>query len=67
MLMHQPSLLMIKRFYIQLENTVRQLSGSERAILLGDMNARIGADYACWPECIDKFGVGKITETLLKK
>ena len=24
------------------------------------MNARVGADYISWPECLGKFGVGKI-------
>ena len=49
-------------FYNQLEGAIREASRSERTILLGDMNARIGADHPSWPECIGKFGVGKINE-----
>ena len=49
-------------FYNQLEDTIRQASSSERVILLGDMNARVGADYNSWPKCLGKFGVGKMND-----
>jgi hypothetical protein len=49
-------------FYNQLESTNREACHSERTVLLGDMNARIGADHSSWPHCIGKFGVGKINE-----
>ena len=49
-------------FYIQLEDTIRQLSCFELTILLRDMNARFEADCTSWPDCISKFEVGKINE-----
>ena len=50
------------RFYCQLEDAIKLLSSSERTILLGDMNARVGADHISWLQCLGKFGVGKINE-----
>ena len=50
------------RFYCQLEDAIKLSSSSERTILLGDMNARVGADYISWLQCLGKFGVGKINE-----
>ena len=49
-------------FYCQLEDTIRDSSSSERTILLGDLNARVGSDHTSWPECLGKFGVGKIND-----
>jgi hypothetical protein len=49
-------------FYNTLEDTIRKASNSDRVILLGDLNARIGDDHASWPQCIGHFGVGKMNE-----
>ena len=49
-------------FYNQLEDTIRDSTESERVIVLGDLNARIGSDNSSWPECIGHFGVGKMNE-----
>ncbi|XP_067930712.1 craniofacial development protein 2-like [Watersipora subatra] len=49
-------------FYHTLEYTIRKASISERVILLGDFNARIGEDQSSWPECIGHFSVGNINE-----
>ncbi|XP_067947344.1 craniofacial development protein 2-like [Watersipora subatra] len=49
-------------FYHTLEDTIRKASISERVILLGDINARIGEDHSSWPECLGHFGVGNINE-----
>ena len=32
------------------------------SILLGDTNARVGNDFHSWPNCLGKFGVGKLNK-----
>lgn len=48
-------------FYTKLNDVIRDLR-SEHLILLGDFNARVGADHDAWPSCLGHFGVGKINE-----
>ena len=47
-------------FYGMLEAIVRDIPEKDHLIILGDLNARVGADYESWPTCIGKYGVGKI-------
>ena len=49
-------------FYSQIEETMRTVPKSDIIALLGDFNARTGADFAAWPDCLGHFVVGKINE-----
>lgn len=49
-------------FYYDLESVLDPSSDSERVVLLGDLNARVGDDHQAWPDCIGKFGVGRMNE-----
>ena len=49
-------------FYEELETTIKAIPATECLYLLGDFNARIGADHDSWPRCIGHFGVGKLNE-----
>ncbi|XP_063613563.1 uncharacterized protein LOC134786815 [Penaeus indicus] len=50
------------QFYEELEAKIRQIPAKEHLFLLGDFNARVGADHDPWPRCIGHFGVGNINE-----
>ena len=50
----------IDLFYHQLQHLVNQTPGTDKFIILGDFNARVGADSTVWSETIGKFGMGKI-------
>ena len=49
-------------FYNQLDSLLSSISKDEHVILLGDFNARVGADYTSWPSCLGRFGTGKLNE-----
>ena len=49
-------------FYENLAAIIRNLPSKEQVVLLGDFNARVGADHDSWPSCFGQFGVGKISE-----
>lgn len=49
-------------FYNQLEELIRECPKTEPLFLLGDLNARIGADHESWSTCIGHYGTGKINE-----
>ena len=49
-------------FYDQLDSYISRIPKEEHLVLLGDFNARVGADYDSWPFCLGKFGVGKMNE-----
>lgn len=49
-------------FYQNLASTIRNIPGTEQLVLLGDFNARVGADIDSWPSCLGPFGVGKLNE-----
>lgn len=49
-------------FYENLAATVRNIPSTEQLVLLGDFNARVGADHDSWPSCLGQFGVGKLNE-----
>ena len=63
---HAPTLYsnpdVMDQFYNVLDHTIGMLTPSEHIYLLGDFNARVGAEHNTWPTCIGHHGVGKINE-----
>ena len=49
-------------FNKNLTSTIRNIPSTKQLILLGDFNARVGADNDSWPSCLGPFGVGKMNE-----
>ena len=49
-------------FYEKLASIIRSIASTEQLIILGDFNARVGADCDSWPSCLGPFGVGKLNE-----
>ena len=49
-------------FYENLAAVTSSVPNNEQLVLLGNFNARVGADHDTWPFCIGQFGVGKINE-----
>jgi len=49
-------------FYVNISNVIKKIPPKEHVIILGDFNARVGADHDSWPSCLECFGVGKINE-----
>ena len=47
-------------FYENLATTILTIPSSERLVILGDFNARVGADNDSWPSCLGPFGVRKM-------
>nr|XP_054752426.1 craniofacial development protein 2-like [Lytechinus pictus] len=50
------------QFYEHLDSVIANLPANEHLFLLGDFNARVGADRDSWPKCIGHFGIGKLNE-----
>uniref|UniRef100_A0A0L8FQG2 Endonuclease/exonuclease/phosphatase domain-containing protein n=1 Tax=Octopus bimaculoides TaxID=37653 RepID=A0A0L8FQG2_OCTBM len=46
-------------FYENLASTIKSIPISEQLVLMGYLNARLGADNDSWPSCLGPFGVGK--------
>ena len=49
-------------FYESLATTISSIPSKKQLILLGDFNARVGADHDSWPSCLGQFGVGRMNE-----
>ena len=49
-------------FYKNLASTIRNIPSTEQLVLLGNFNARVGADNDSWPSCLGPFGVEKMNE-----
>ena len=47
-------------FYNQLDELLRQIPKDDKIVLLGDFNARVGANHAAWPETLGRHGIGKL-------
>ena len=50
------------QFYQSLDETLSKVPSTEGLYLLGDFNARVGADREAWPSCLGNFGRGKLNE-----
>ena len=49
-------------FYENLVSIIRNIPRKEQVVVLGDFNARVGADHDSWSSCLGQFGVGKMNE-----
>ena len=49
-------------FYENLASIIRNIPSKEQIVVLGNFNARVGADHDSWPSCLGQFGVGKMNE-----
>ena len=49
-------------FYDQLDKKIKDIPATDELYLLGDFNARVGADQDAWPRCLGHFGIGKQNE-----
>ena len=48
--------------YENLASIIRNIPSKEQVALLGDFNARVGADHDSWPSCLCQLGLGKMNE-----
>ena len=46
-------------FYSQLHGIIANVPATDKLVLLGDFNARVGSDYNTWSPALGKFGKGK--------
>ena len=49
----------IEHFYSELSNTLASVPTSDKLLLLGDFNARVGNDHQSWQGVLGKHGLGK--------
>ena len=49
-------------FYSNLNVVIKNIPNNEQLVLLGDFNARVGADRDSWSSCLGSFGVGKVND-----
>ena len=49
-------------FYEALQAVIDKVPSGEDLVILGDFNARVGADHSVWPNCIGQFGIGSIND-----
>lgn len=47
------------RFYEELDLLIASVPQTDKFVLLGDFNARVGSDYQTWPGVIGMHGAGK--------
>ena len=50
------------QFYESLDTVVSKIPEAEHIYLLGDFNARVGADRESWPNVLGHHGIGKMNE-----
>ena len=50
------------QFYEALDEAISRIPSTEGLYLLGDFNARVGADFDTWPSCLGHHGVGRMNE-----
>ena len=51
------------QFYEELDVAIGNIPKIEQLYILGDFNARVGADHDAWPTCLGHHGMGKMNET----
>ena len=54
------------QFYESLNESIRRVPNSDKLILMGDFNARVGKDAGIWPEVIERHGVGRMNSNGLR-
>jgi len=50
------------QFYDELQAVIQRIPDTEQLLLLGDFNARVGADHDSWPNSLGQFGIGSMNE-----
>ena len=50
------------QFYESLDTVISKIPATEHIYLLGDFNARVGADRESWPNVLGHHGIGKMNE-----
>ena len=55
-----------EKFYEELEALISTVSQSDKLILLGDFNARVGKDHHSWEEVLGHHGIGKCNSNGLR-
>ena len=51
-----------EKFYHQLDDKVKETPTNDALYLLGDFNARVGAEDTLWPSVLGKHGIGKTND-----
>ena len=51
-----------EKFYDELDQVVGSIPSTDQTIMLGDFNARVGADYEAWKPCLGRFGTGQMNQ-----
>ena len=49
-----------EQFYEKFDQVIRSTLPSDKLVILGDFNARVGRDYSSWEGVLGRHGVGKI-------
>ena len=50
------------QFYEELDVAIGNIPKTKQLYILGDFNARVGADHEAWPTCLGHHGMGKMNE-----
>ena len=50
------------QFYGELDVAIGNIPKTEQLYIVGDFNARVGADHEAWPTCLGHHGMGKMNE-----
>lgn len=50
------------QFYEALDEVISQIPSTDFLYILGDFNARVGADHVAWPSCLGAYGRGKLND-----
>uniref|UniRef100_A0A2C9KRI8 Endonuclease/exonuclease/phosphatase domain-containing protein n=1 Tax=Biomphalaria glabrata TaxID=6526 RepID=A0A2C9KRI8_BIOGL len=50
------------KFYEDLMEAIETIPQKEQMVILGDFNARVGADHTTWPDCLRLLGIGRMNE-----
>ena len=51
------------QFFEALDEAISRIPSTDAPYLLGDFNARVGADCEAWPSCLSAYGCGKMNMT----